>query len=77
METANLARRLVPADITVRSTKQSIVLSDGRWSAEVETERLLGLPEDEAIAALRPEIDRAIAALKAAHHGEDAAHGAA
>ena len=77
METAILARRLVPEAIRVRATEQTIILSDGRWSAEVQADGIAGLPEDEAIAALRPSIDQAIAMLHAAQHGDEGQQGAA
>ena len=77
METAIIARRLVPEDIRVRATDQTIILTDGRWSAEVEAQSVAGLPEDQAIEALRPSIDRAIAMLHAAQHGDEGQHGAA
>lgn len=69
MEIAALARRLVPGDIHVRGRQRSIVLSDGQWSTEVASDRFAGLPEADATAALRSEIDRAVASLRAARHG--------
>ncbi|MCB9948012.1 MAG: hypothetical protein H6842_09325 [Rhodospirillaceae bacterium] len=70
METATLARNLVPDDIRVRTTKDAIVLSDGQWSTEVDAHRFADVPQAERSQALRQEIDRAVASLRAARHGD-------
>ena len=66
MNYVNLIKPMVPGHIRVRADKSSVILSDGRWTANIDTGSLSGLPAEQRAEALRAEVEKSLKALQVA-----------
>ena len=66
MNYVNLIKPMVPGHIRVRAGKSSVILSDGRWTANINTGALNDLSVEQRTEALRAEVEKGLKALQVA-----------
>ena len=66
MNYVNLIKPMVPGHIRVRAEKSSVILSDGRWTANIDVDGLSGLSVEQRTEALRAQVEEGLKAMRAA-----------
>lgn len=75
MTTVQILERLVPDGVRVRPVAGGYILSDGQWTTHLPAD---DLPTDDPArleAALGDRVERALATLRSARHGDDLSSG--